>query len=180
MLQVVPDAGHSANEVGIAAELRSATEKLRDLLSKWAGERQVAPLSDDENAEDGNKLHSCEPDCNVPLNNVTVKDPFHNQSRLDSRVWTALFVCSLECFEELKFQAWTKPTQPWRYHTPKWIVNIRFTSSSFTEYLAKQHNIAPPIHSAEHAQAYLYLSYTTSLSENILQLQQSSSSKLLT
>ncbi|KAG0518779.1 hypothetical protein BDA96_09G206100 [Sorghum bicolor] len=32
--KVVPDAGHSANEVGIAAELRSATEKLRDLLSK--------------------------------------------------------------------------------------------------------------------------------------------------
>nr|CAB3464737.1 unnamed protein product [Digitaria exilis] len=29
---VVPDAGHSANEVGIAAELRSATEKLRDML----------------------------------------------------------------------------------------------------------------------------------------------------
>ncbi|KAF8715808.1 hypothetical protein HU200_026760 [Digitaria exilis] len=30
--KVVPDAGHSANEVGIAAELRSATEKLRDML----------------------------------------------------------------------------------------------------------------------------------------------------
>ncbi|CAN6354684.1 unnamed protein product [Urochloa humidicola] len=33
-LKVVPDAGHSANEVGIAAELRSATEKLRDMLRK--------------------------------------------------------------------------------------------------------------------------------------------------
>ena len=33
-MQVVPDAGHSANEVGIAAELRSATEKLRDMLRK--------------------------------------------------------------------------------------------------------------------------------------------------
>jgi len=32
--KVVPDAGHSANEVGIAAELRSATEKLRDMLRK--------------------------------------------------------------------------------------------------------------------------------------------------
>lgn len=32
--KVVADAGHSANEVGIAAELRSATDKLRDLLRK--------------------------------------------------------------------------------------------------------------------------------------------------
>lgn len=28
----MPDAGHSANEVGIAAELRLVTDKLRDLL----------------------------------------------------------------------------------------------------------------------------------------------------
>ncbi|AQK87577.1 Proline iminopeptidase [Zea mays] len=34
IVQVVADAGHSANEVGIAAELRSATDKLRDLLRK--------------------------------------------------------------------------------------------------------------------------------------------------
>jgi hypothetical protein len=40
-MQVVPDAGHSANEVGIAAELRSATEKLRDMWRKWAGERHT-------------------------------------------------------------------------------------------------------------------------------------------
>jgi hypothetical protein len=33
-MQVVPDAGHSANEIGIAAELRSATESLRDMLRK--------------------------------------------------------------------------------------------------------------------------------------------------
>ena len=79
-MQVVPDAGHSANEVGIAAELRSATEKLRDLLRKWAGERQVVPPSVDE--IQGLRIITwpqrlAEPDCNVPLNNVivTVKRP---------------------------------------------------------------------------------------------------------
>ncbi|TVU20610.1 hypothetical protein EJB05_36825 [Eragrostis curvula] len=33
-LKVVPDAGHSANEVGIAAELVAANEKLKDMLKK--------------------------------------------------------------------------------------------------------------------------------------------------
>lgn len=36
MKQVVPDAGHSANEIGIAAELVAANEKLKNIMSKKA------------------------------------------------------------------------------------------------------------------------------------------------
>jgi proline iminopeptidase len=33
-MQVVPDGGHSANEVGIAAELVAANERLKDMMKK--------------------------------------------------------------------------------------------------------------------------------------------------
>jgi hypothetical protein len=40
-MQVVPDAGHSANEVGIAAELVAANERLKDMMKKWTSYKET-------------------------------------------------------------------------------------------------------------------------------------------